>query len=183
MIRNLSIAFILLLFNCIQAQTQYSDFTINSDSKALSVEDALSQYIQFESVTGSEKEAGEWLKKLCIENGLYIKQMGDTNGNYNLAASLYPLDSGLPNIVLLNHIDVVPSGDITKWTHPPFSGLITDTEIWGRGAFDNKGNGIMHLFSLIEIMQKYKDKKVPYNVTFLAVSCEETQCNLSLIHI
>ncbi|WP_435137079.1 M20/M25/M40 family metallo-hydrolase [Formosa sp. A9] len=177
MIRNLSIAFILLLFNCIQAQTQYSDFTINSDSKALSVEDALSQYIQFESVTGSEKEAGEWLKKLCIENGLYIKQMGDTNGNYNLAASLYPLDSGLPNIVLLNHIDVVPSGDITKWTHPPFSGLITDTEIWGRGAFDNKGNGIMHLFSLIEIMQKYKDKKVPYNVTFLAVSCEETQCN------
>lgn len=175
--RKQSILILFLLYiSFINAQNQFTEFKISSETEDLNIEQALSKYIQFASVTGNEKEAGEWLKNLCIKNGLNVKLMGDTNSNYNIAASLYPLSSGLPNIILLNHIDVVPSGDLSKWTQPPFSGLITDTEIWGRGAFDNKGNGIMHLFSLIEIMRKYKGKKMPYNVTFLAVSCEETQC-------
>ena len=36
----------------------------------------------------TSSEAGEFLKKLCKENGLYITQMGDQNGNYNFAASI-----------------------------------------------------------------------------------------------
>ncbi|WP_299777257.1 M20/M25/M40 family metallo-hydrolase [uncultured Formosa sp.] len=160
----------------IQSQNQSSEITIKSQSERLNIEQALSKYIQFESVSGNEKEAGTWLKSLCEQNGLYVSQMGDANGNYNFTASIYPLSSKLPNIILLNHIDVVPAGDITKWKHAPFSGDITDAEIWGRGAFDNKGNGIMHLFSIIEILKKYGEKQMPYNVTLLAVSCEEKQC-------
>ncbi|MGJ5641949.1 M20 family metallopeptidase [Formosa sp. S-31] len=179
MIRNSSFLTVFLFFLglVINAQNQFTDFNIYSTSGEMGIEQALSKYLQFESVTGNEKEAGEWIKSLCMANGLYVEQLGDIDSNYNLAASLYPLSNGLPNIILLSHLDVVPTGDITKWTHPPFSGLITETEIWGRGAFDNKGNGIMHLFSVIEIFKKYKDKQLPYNVTFLAVSCEETQCN------
>ena len=161
----------------IQSQNLSKEFTIISKNGPLNIEQALSTYLQYESVSGHEKEAGEWIKGLCEQNGLHIKQMGDTNGNYNFSASIYPLSSGLPNIILLNHIDVVPPGDISKWEHLPYSGDITDTEIWGRGAFDNKGNAIMHLFSTIEILQKYGEKQMPYNITFLAVSCEEIQCN------
>ncbi|MEL4307766.1 M20 family metallopeptidase [Joostella sp. CR20] len=150
-----------------------SELGIPSDSN---IENYLSRYIQFESISGHEKEAGEWLKNICIENGLHIQQMGNEDAQYNFTASIYPLSSNLPNIVLLNHIDVVPAGDLEKWVYPPFSGEITDTEIWGRGAWDNKGNGIMHLFSVIEIFKKYKDQQLPFNVTFLPVSCEETQC-------
>ncbi|MCX2678575.1 M20/M25/M40 family metallo-hydrolase [Galbibacter sp. EGI 63066] len=141
------------------------------------LEKFLSRYVQFNSISGNEKEAGEWLRGVCKENGLHIKQMGDTDSNYNFSASIYPLSKGLPNIVFLNHIDVVPAGDISKWEHPPFSGKITNTEIWGRGTFDNKGTAMMQLFSIVEIMKKYKGKQLPYNVTFLAVSCEETECN------
>ncbi|MFB9053488.1 M20/M25/M40 family metallo-hydrolase [Formosa undariae] len=169
----------LILFICfsfqIHSQNSTTEFTIKSEHGNLNIEQALSEYLQFESVSGHEKEAGDWIKGLCKLNGLHIKDMGNTDGNYNFSASIYPLSSGLPNIILLNHIDVVPAGDVTKWEYPPFSGAITDTEIWGRGAFDNKGNGIMHLFSLIELYQKYGDKQMPYNVTFLAVSGEETQ--------
>ncbi|MDW5287507.1 M20 family metallopeptidase [Formosa sp. PL04] len=178
MSRNFRFLFILIFIaSQTYSQNQFSEFTILSESKTLNIEQALSEYIQFNSVSGNEKEAGDWIKGLCEQNGLHIKEMGSTNNNYNFAASVYPLSSGLPNIILLNHIDVVPSGDITKWEHGPFSGDITDTEIWGRGAFDNKGNAIMHLFSVIEILQKYGKNKMPYNVTFLAVSCEETQCS------
>lgn len=140
------------------------------------IENYLSKYVKFNSVSGNEKEAGEWLKSVCIKNGLHIQQMGNTNGNYNFTASIYPLSSKLPNIVFLNHIDVVPPGDLDKWKEDPFSGKITHDEIWGRGTFDNKGNAMMQLFSVMEINQKYKGTQLPFNVTFLAVSCEETQC-------
>ncbi|MCM5663147.1 M20/M25/M40 family metallo-hydrolase [Galbibacter mesophilus] len=140
------------------------------------IEQYLSKYVQFASVSGHEKEAGEWLKNVCKENGLHITQMGEKDGEYNFTASIYPLLSNLPNIVFLNHIDVVPAGDLSKWEYPPYSGKITDTEIWGRGSWDNKGNAIMQLFSIVEILNRYKGTQLPFNVSFLAVSCEETQC-------
>ena len=147
------------------------------EEKAYSIEEILSKYIQINSPSGSELEAGEFLKKLCIENGLYIKQMGEQNGNYNFTASISPLEDNKPNIIFLNHLDVVPVGDLSLWEYPPFSGKITDAEIWGRGAFDNKGAAIMQLFSIIEIAKRYKNKPLNYNFSFLSVSCEETQCD------
>ncbi len=35
----------------------------------------------------------------------------------------------------------------------------------------------MQLASVIELNSLYQNKTIPYNVTFLAVSCEETQCD------
>lgn len=160
--------------------TNFSQNTANNYSdpnylKALGIAPALSEYIQFKSISGFEKQAGNWLRKLCVDKGLYITQMGTENGNYNFSASLYPLSKQLPNIILLNHIDVVPEGDSSKWKYPPFSGTITETEIWGRGAFDNKGNAMMQLYALLAIKEKNKDIQLPYNITFLAVSVEESQ--------
>lgn len=147
------------------------------EDKAYGVDDLLSKYLQINSISGSEMEAGEFLKNICIENGLHITQMGEQNGNYNFTASIFPLEDNKPNIIFLNHLDVVPAGDNSLWVHPPFSGKITETEIWGRGAFDNKGAAIIQLFSIIEISKRYKNKPVNYNFSFLSVSCEETQCD------
>jgi carboxypeptidase PM20D1 len=41
--------------------------------------------------------------------------------------------------VLMAHYDVVPAGDPEAWTHPPFSGYIDGTHLWGRGTLDDKG--------------------------------------------
>lgn len=38
---------------------------------------------------------------------------------------------------VLGHADVVPEGD--GWTNPPFSGLVQDGKIYGRGTQDDKG--------------------------------------------
>ncbi|MFC8044410.1 M20/M25/M40 family metallo-hydrolase [Nocardia sp. NPDC057353] len=40
--------------------------------------------------------------------------------------------------LLLAHQDVVPVDDETRWTHPPFAGVVDAEFIWGRGAIDDK---------------------------------------------
>ncbi len=45
-------------------------------------------------------------------------------------------DPSLPPVVLMAHMDVVPTED--DWTHPPFEGAVGDGYVWGRGALDDK---------------------------------------------
>lgn len=167
--RKITFLFILITQLCFSQDIQ----TIKHNGSDISIEYLLQKYIQIPSVSGSEKEAGDFIKSVCKENGLYISDFGTANGNYNFAASIYPLKSNKPNIVFLNHIDVVPELECKK----PYSGEIKEGVIYGRGAFDNKGAALMQLFSIIQFMNSEKHKENKYNVSFLAVSCEETQCD------
>ncbi|MFP4538054.1 MAG: succinyl-diaminopimelate desuccinylase [Dichotomicrobium sp.] len=49
------------------------------------------------------------------------------------------IGDGRPHLCFAGHVDVVPPGDDSLWTHPPFSGHVTDGVLWGRGAVDMKG--------------------------------------------
>src|ERR1700758_1888702 len=44
-----------------------------------------------------------------------------------------------PHLAFAGHTDVVPPGEQSKWTHPPFAGEIADGTLHGRGAVDMKG--------------------------------------------
>ena len=43
-----------------------------------------------------------------------------------------------PLFVFAGHTDVVPTGPLTAWTHPPFEPTINDGKLYGRGASDMK---------------------------------------------
>lgn len=45
-----------------------------------------------------------------------------------------------PLLVLAGHTDVVPTGPVSRWSHPPFEGVIADGMLHGRGAADMKGS-------------------------------------------
>jgi succinyl-diaminopimelate desuccinylase len=49
------------------------------------------------------------------------------------------IGQGPPHLMFAGHTDVVPPGDATLWTHPPFSGVVAGSELFGRGAVDMKG--------------------------------------------
>ena len=57
------------------------------------------------------------------------------------------LDDRASAIVLMAHLDVVPvaPGTEADWQDPPFAGVVRDGFIWGRGAWDDKGNLIAQL--------------------------------------
>jgi len=134
----------------------------------------LSRYIQIESVSGNEKDAGEFLAGSAKDFGLFVEVFSDEPDSYNFAASLYPLSSGKPNVIFLNHIDVVPEYHSPESRFPPFSGEIHDGAVWGRGAIDNKGQAITQLYGMQKFVWAAMDNDFPYNITMLSVSGEET---------
>ena len=57
-------------------------------------------------------------------------------------------------IGIIGHVDVVEVGD--GWIDPPFSAVIHDGRIWGRGALDDKGPLLAALYGMLAL----KDLKV-----------------------
>lgn len=167
------IILLFLLSTCLVYSQETHKIKFNNDS--ISIERLLQKYVQIPSVSGNEKVAGGFLKSVCKENGLIINDFGNENSNYNFAASIFPLTSNKPNIIFLNHIDVVPEDDSP--TRKAYSGIIIGNTLYGRGAIDNKGVAIMQLHSILQQLNSVSLEEAEYNVTFLAVSCEETQCD------
>jgi len=56
-------------------------------------------------------------------------------------------DASLPAVALMAHQDVVPiaSGTESQWEQPPFDGVRDGEFVWGRGAWDDKGNLISQM--------------------------------------
>ena len=144
-----------------------------NDLDGMEAANYLSQYVQKASVTGDELEAGRFFADLCRKAGLYIQMFNEEKGMINFASSLYPLSSKKPNIIFVNHVDVVEAGDEKKWKYPPFSGAIEEGFVWGRGAYDNKGAAIVQFTGITQFVALAKEKDLPYNVTMVSVCAEE----------
>ncbi len=52
------------------------------------------------------------------------------------------------SLILQGHIDVVPEGPTEMWTYPPFSAVIKDGWMYGRGAHDMKAGVAAMVFAM-----------------------------------
>lgn len=71
---------------------------------------------------------------------VYAKLQHETVGANNLLFTWKGNGASLKPMLLMGHQDVVPIeiGSEQRWTHPPFSGVIAEDMIWGRGSMDDK---------------------------------------------
>jgi acetylornithine deacetylase/succinyl-diaminopimelate desuccinylase-like protein len=168
------VLFVVLFSTSVLAQNRIDSTTLNEPISLNHSVNLLSAYIQRESVSGNEKEAALFIEDYILTTDLHLRVFSDFSDNYNLAASLYPLSSGKPNIILQSHIDVVPVEDLDDWEHDPYSGHFDGEYVHGRGALDAKGLGIMQLKALEAFQQDYDTADMPFNVTVLFLSGEET---------
>ena len=67
-------------------------------------------------------------------------------------------------------MDVVPA-DATRWPVDPFSAVVKDGMIWGRGAVDMKSLGVIHLYAFLTLLRQHVPRH--REVIFLAVPDEE----------
>ncbi|RLQ22706.1 M20/M25/M40 family metallo-hydrolase [Seongchinamella sediminis] len=71
----------------------------------------------------------------------------ETVADYSLLLTWPGSEPVLKPVLLDSHYDVVPiePGTEQDWTHPPFSGAVSDGFLWGRGALDDKASVIATL--------------------------------------
>ena len=80
-----------------------------------------------------------------------------------------------PSLLLLSHLDVVVA-DAKEWSVDPFSGVIKDGFVWGRGALDMKGMTAIEVMTLK--LLKRNNVKLKGDV-ILAATADEEQGGLS----
>ena len=104
----------------------------------------LQQLIQIESVLDEEnatvdapfgkgpKQALDFMLAKGEAAGMAIKNVDNMAGHIEMG-------QGEEILGILCHVDVVPAGDESTWSVPPFEGRIVDGKIVARGAIDDKG--------------------------------------------
>lgn len=72
-------------------------------------------------------------------------------GDYTLLYTWPGSDPAAKGVMLMAHQDVVPiaAGTEKDWSVDPFAGVVKDGYVWGRGAWDDKGN----LFAMFEAIE------------------------------
>ncbi|HZC54672.1 MAG TPA: succinyl-diaminopimelate desuccinylase [Xanthobacteraceae bacterium] len=96
--------------------------------------------IRCRSVTPEDGGALGFLQGLLEQSGFAVQRMIFTEPGTAPIDNLYArIGVAEPNLLFAGHTDVVPVGNETMWSHPPFAGEIAGDMLYGRGAVDMKG--------------------------------------------
>lgn len=137
--------------------------------RALKYAESVSKMIQVETVRdpGNDEAKFKRFREVLQELFPLVHQVCDL---WNIDNSLLFRWKGKSRkaVVLMSHQDVVEAPG--QWKYPPFSGTIAEGKLWGRGAYDIKGNLHSILCAMEELMQ---DGFVPAWDVYLASSHEE----------
>lgn len=131
-----------------------------------------SRLIQYPSVNppGNSEPISQYIEA-------FLKQYGVTTQWYEAAPNMWNLVSSIGassgrTLILCGHTDVVSAGDLNRWEHDPFAGVVTDGWIHGRGASDMKC-GLAGLIFASAILRKLHIE-LPGQIKLVIVPDEET---------
>lgn len=122
---------------------------------------------------GNELPAAEYLQGKLREVGYDPVILESAPTRANLVCRLPGTGKKEP-LLLTAHLDVVEAHE-EYWRHPPFSGVIAEGCLWGRGAIDMKNMAAM----CTALMREFKrtDARFDRDVIFAAVADEEAGCD------
>jgi len=123
---------------------------------------------------GDEKAMAEYVAKKLTEVGIKSELIETAPNRVNVVAKVEGADQNRPGLVLHGHIDVVPA-NAADWSVDPFSGVIKDGFIWGRGAVDMKDMDAM-ILATVRMWQRI-GYKPPRNILLVFFADEEAGSN------
>ena len=132
---------------------------------------ALSDYIKIDSShpAGRTTETAAFIASHLDRAGIDSRLYEAEEGRVNLLARLKAYEPIGKPLLLSNHMDVVQA-IASDWTFDPYSGEVANGYIYGRGALDMKGMGVMELLSVLSL--KRHGVKLERDV-LLVCTCDE----------
>jgi acetylornithine deacetylase/succinyl-diaminopimelate desuccinylase-like protein len=119
---------------------------------------------------GDEKNVAEYVARKLAEVGIKSELIESAPNRVSVVASIEGSDKDRPGLVLHGHLDVVPA-NADDWSVDPFSGVIKDGFLWGRGAVDMKDMDAMMIATAR--MWSRLGYKPPRNVLLVFFADEE----------
>ena len=109
--------------------------------------------VNFGEGKGDEKAAAEYVAAKMKEVGIESKIYESAPNRCSVVARIEGKDKSRPGLVVNGHLDVVPA-NAADWSVDPFSGVIKDGCIWGRGAVDMKNMDAM-ILAVVRLWAKH----------------------------
>ncbi|RJS78964.1 M20/M25/M40 family metallo-hydrolase [Candidatus Bathyarchaeota archaeon] len=134
------------------------------------VTEVLSNLIRINTTNppGNESEAARYVGEILEEEGFKCEYFESTPGRGSVITRIKGVNRS-PSLLLLSHLDVVPANP-KEWSVDPFSGIVKDGFVWGRGAVDMKSMTAMEIM----VMKLLKRNKVkPKGDIILAATADE----------
>src|SRR5207302_2053753 len=125
--------------------------------------------VQIDTRSGNETKAVDYLKQVFEAAGIPVKIFALQPNRANLVARLKGNSSKQP-LLLMAHTDVV-GVQPEKWPVPPFSAVVKEGYVWGRGTADDKDKLAANLTTML--LAKRLGVKLDRDLIFLAESGEE----------
>jgi acetylornithine deacetylase/succinyl-diaminopimelate desuccinylase-like protein len=149
---------------------------IDWDSLAAEAVRNLSAYLAINTTNppGNELAGARFLQQLLARDGIEAQILDTAElgpGRANLYARLRG-SGGKKAVALVSHIDVVPVNR-DSWTVDPFAGTIRDGYVWGRGALDMKGEGMVQLMAMVAL--KRSGVPLDRDIVFIGNADEEVR--------
>jgi len=128
--------------------------------------------IRCPSVTPAEGGALGYIEGVLKSAGFTVHRTTFSEPGTADVENLYArIGTAAPHLVLAGHTDVVPPGDESAWTHPPFAADLADGVIYGRGAVDMKGAIACKLAAVLDHLAA--SGKPKGSISFLITGDEE----------
>ena len=131
------------------------------------------QLVRTPSVNGLNPEIAlaQVIMDFARQNGLQSELLALEEDRPNVLVRVG--DSEEIGLLLVGHMDTVPTGNPESWKFPPFSGTISENRLYGRGAIDNKG-GIAAALGALLLLKSQSFQDLEKSVVLACVPDEES---------
>jgi succinyl-diaminopimelate desuccinylase len=131
--------------------------------------------VSYPSVTPKDFGCQDYLKSVLQSLGFEIFDLPfeGRGGTYPVQNFFARYGTSAPHICFAGHTDVVPPGDETAWSVPPFEGAVKDGKLIARGASDMKGQIAAFVSAVTAYLEEYPDNKA--SISFLITGDEEAE--------
>jgi acetylornithine deacetylase/succinyl-diaminopimelate desuccinylase-like protein len=130
----------------------------------------LQRLLRFDTTNppGGERACIEWLEGVLRGAGVETRVVAAEPERPNLVGRLHGEGAAAP-LLLQGHVDVVSTSG-HRWAHPPFSGVLADGYVWGRGALDMKSGVAMMVAAVLRLVAS---KRRPAGDVVIALLSDE----------